>query len=48
MQYLNNTNTKKEKNGSSGLEKETLQKTLFASALTIAREVPHKNQREKP
>ena len=44
---MNGTNTKKEKNGRPGLEKETLQKKLFTSVLTIAREIPQKNQREK-
>ena len=44
MQQANDTNTKKEKNGSPGLEKKTLQKTFFTSVLTIAREIP---QREK-
>ena len=44
---MNGTNTKKEKNGRPGLEKETLQKTLFTSVLTIAREIPQKNQRKK-
>ena len=34
------------KNGRSGLEKQTPQKTLFTSVLTIARELPHKNQKE--
>ena len=47
MQQANGTNTIKEKNGRPGLEKETLQKTLFTSVLTIAREIPQKNQRKK-
>ena len=38
---------KKKKNGRPGLEKETLQKTLFTSVLTITREIPQKNQRRK-
>ena len=29
------------------MEKETLQKTLFTSVLTIARELPQKNQQKK-
>ena len=38
---------KKKKNGRLDLEKETLQKTLFTSVLTIAREISQKNQRER-
>ena len=38
---------KKKKNGRPGLEKGTLQKTLFTSVLTITREIPQKNQRKK-
>ena len=43
MQQANGTVTKKEKNGMPGQEKDTLQKTLFTSVLTIAREITQKN-----
>ena len=39
---------KKKKNGRPGLEKETLQKTLFTSILTIAREIPQKIEGKNP
>ena len=48
MQQANGTNTIKEKNGRPGLEKETLQKTLFTSVLTIAREIPQKIKGKNP
>ena len=38
---------KKIKKSRLGLEKETLQKTLFTSVLTIAREISQKGQRER-
>ena len=44
---MKGTNTKKAKNGRPGLEKKTLQKTFFTTVLTIAREIPQKNQKEK-
>ena len=47
MQQAKGTNTKKAKNGRPGLEKKTLQKTFFTTVLTIAREMPQKNQGEK-
>ena len=48
MQQANGTNTKKEKNGSPGLEKKTLQKTFFTPVLTIAREIPQKIKEKNP
>ena len=39
---------KMKQNGRPGLEKGTLQKTLFTSVLAIAREIPQKIKRKNP
>ena len=48
MQQANDTNTKKGKNGSPGLEKKSLQKTFFTLVLIIAREIPQKIKEKNP
>ena len=47
MQQANDTNTKKGKNGSPGLEKKSLQKTFFTLVLITAREIPQKIKGKK-
>ena len=48
MQQANGKKKKKERNDRVGLEKQTVQKTLFTSVLTIAREMPKKIKRKNP
>ena len=47
MEQANDTNTKKGKNGSPGLEKKSLQKTFFTLVLITAREIPQKIKGKK-